>query len=520
MNFTAGGILVFALLMGSLLANPELANLFTDHAVLQRDRTLPIWGNADPGEKITVSLGKETATTISNDNGEWQVKLAAQQGSNNPLVLKISGKTAIERHDILLGDVWLCSGQSNMDLTLSALGVSEEIASAKFPEIRSFRVAYHFANTPADQVEGQWRPCSPATAPSFSAVGYYFAKRIHAETGVPIGLLTNAVGGTNIELWISQEKLLHTPSLESYAKALRSSLITYQAALKAYLPTADAWLKRANTEAKQGHDLPLPPERPEYPFSDRAMKPRCVTLYNGMLAPLAPFALRGVIWYQGENNSDDGLIYVDKMKALIDEWRACFQNPELPFYFVQLAMFQHSDNKPEGGGWGQIRDAQRRCLSIPQTGMACAIDIGDAQNIHPKNKEDVGSRLERWALKSEYGQKDLIVSGPLYENLEMEGDKLRLYFTSLGGGLITAVKTGSDAAMPTPAVELKRFSLAGADQKWFWAHATIDGQTIVLNTPEVLHPIAARYAYSSNPEGANLYNRAGLPASPFRTDDW
>lgn len=520
MNFTGRVISMLVFSVSDGLAKPELASIFTDHAVLQRDRPLPVWGKADPGEKVTVSLGTETASATTGADGRWEVKLPAQIVSTKPLTLQAIGKETVVLNDILLGDVWLCGGQSNMDLGLGGLGVAAEIAAADFPLIRSFRVGYRFSDIPVESVSGKWTPCRPVTAPSFSGVAYYFAKRVHAETGVPIGLLTNAVGGTNVELWISQEKLLGTPALESYAKTMRTSLADYQTKLRQHIPVAGDWVRRADAAAKLGNELPMPPERPEFPFSDRAMKPRCVTLHNGMVAPLAPFALRGVLWYQGENNADDGLIYVEKMKALIGEWRALFQNAELPFYYVQLPMWQRSEDKPEGGGWGAIRDAQRRCLVIPHTGMACAIDVGDADDLHPKNKEDVGNRLALWALHNEYGQKGLVTSGPLFKRMEVEDGKLRVHFDSIGGGLIMAEKKGQDAAVATPGAKLNRFAIAGEDRQWFWAEAVIDGETLLLSAPRVPHPVAVRYAYSSNPEGANLYNRAGLPAPPFRTDDW
>ncbi len=508
--------LAFALITPAC-AEVTLASVFTDHAVLQRDKPLPVWGKADPGEMITVALGSEKITTTTNPDGKWQVYLPAQPVSKDPLTLTLTGKNTITRSDILLGDVWLCGGQSNMDLALGAIGVPDEIASADLPLIRHFRVGYHFANSPADEVQGNWQPCSPGTAPGFSAVGYYFGKKIHAETGVPIGLLTNAVGGTNIELWISQEKLLSTPSLESYAETMRVSLADYQKRLSENLPAARDWVNRSTAAAKLGMPLPMPPNWPEFPFSDKMMKPRCVTLFNGMLAPLVPFSLRGVIWYQGENNSEDAL-YVEKKTALISDWRELFRDPDLPFYYVQLAAWQQPDESPEGGGWGMIRDLQRQCLAIPHTGMAVTTDVGDADDIHPKNKQDVGGRLALWALRNEYGQKDLVASGPLFESIAVEGDKLRIRFSSSGGGLVTASKNGTDPAIQTPDAKPKRFAIAGEDKKWIWADAEIDGDTIILSAPGVPHPAAARYAYSSNPEGANLYNRDGLPASPFRTD--
>ncbi len=238
-----------------------------------------------------------------------------------------------------------------------------------------------------------------------------------------------------------------------------------------------------------------------------------------MLAPLVPFSLRGVIWYQGENNSEDRL-YLEKMTALISEWRDAFRNPNLPFYFVQLAAWEKSNLNPAGGGWGMIRDLQRQCLAISHTGMAVTIDIGDANDIHPKNKKDVGERLALWALQSEYGLEKLEVSGPLFQETSIEDGKIRVHFTHANGGLITGKKQGTQPVSRTPENNPKGFAIAGDDRKWCWADAVIDGETVLLSSAQVPHPKAVRYAYASNPEDANLYNKAGLPASPFRTDDW
>jgi sialate O-acetylesterase len=271
--------------------------------------------------------------------------------------------------------------------------------------------------------------------------------------------------------------------------------------------------------SKAGKPVPMPPAWPEYPFSERSMRPRCVTLHHGMIAPLVPMALRGALWYQGESNADDAL-YLEKKKTMVAEWRQLFRDPELPFYFVQLAAWQPVDENPAGGGWGAIRDLQRRCLTIPHTGMASAIDIGDAADIHPKNKADVGERLALWALRDEYDKKDLVTSGPLLREMKAAGDHLVLQFDSTGGGLMAGRKSGRQPAVEEPGAKLRRFAIAGEDRKWVWADAVIEGDTVHVSSPEVPKPVAVRYAYSSNPEGANLYNRDGLPASPFRTDAW
>lgn len=512
-------LLALLLLAPPLAADVSLPAIFSDHAVLQRDKPLPVWGKAAPGERVAVSLGKSRGTATAGKDGRWQVVLDAQPLSAEPLTLTVAGKNRVTREDILLGDVWLCSGQSNMDWGLGGCDVPDDIAAADHPKIRHFRVAYNFASSPADDVTGNWAVATPGSVPGFSAVGYYFGRKVHAETGVPIGLLTSSVGGTNIELWMSQASLLETPELAPYAAPMKESLARYQEELVAILPAARAWADAGMAASKAGKPVPMPPAWPDYPFSERSMRPRCVTLHHGMIAPLVPMALRGALWYQGESNADDAL-YLEKKKTMVAEWRRLFRDPALPFYFVQLAAWQPVDDNPAGGGWGAIRDLQRRCLAIPHTGMASAIDIGDAADIHPKNKADVGERLARWALRNEYGKKDLVASGPLFREMKSAGNALVLHFDSTGGGLMAGRKSGRQPAVEEPGAKLRRFAIAGEDRKWVWADAVIEGDTVRVSSPEVAKPVAVRYAYANNPEGANLYNRDGLPASPFRTDAW
>lgn len=502
-----------------LRADVKLPSFFSDHAVLQRDKPLPVWGWADPGEEVTVSLGTETARSTAGRDGKWMVSLKGQPATGKAVDLIVSGRNTLTFRNILLGDVWLCSGQSNMEMGLGNCDAPDDIAAAAFPLIRHFRGQYHFAIAPAKDLKGQWAVCEPGTVPGFSAVGFYFARRIHQETGVPIGLLTHAVGGTNIELWMSQETLLNHPALESYASIMRESLSDYRTQLAAALPEIENWTRQSRLALQAGQAVPLMPAVPDFPFIDKISRPRCVTLHNGMLAPLVPMALKGVLWYQGENNVD-GHLYVEKKAAMIADWRKWFRDPDLPFYYVQLAAWQAPHPDPAGGEWGMIRDAQRRCLSIPHTGMASAVDLGDAADIHPKNKADVGERLALWAMRNEYGRTKLETSGPLFREMKIEGDKARILFDHTGGVLMTACKEGRKPVQETPDAPLKQFAIAGEDRVWHWAQAEIDGDTVMVSSPEVKTPVAVRYAYRSNPAGANLYNSAGLPASPFRTDAW
>ena len=504
-------------------AEVRLAAVFADHAVLQRDVPLPIWGWAEPGEAVEVTLGDATGRATAGPDGRWQVTLPPQPAARKPLGMVVQGSNRLEVHDLLLGDVWLCGGQSNMEWSLGACNAPEDVRAADDPLIRQFGVELHFASTPQRDVRGRWTVCTPRTAAGFTAVGYHFARRVRQDVDVPIGLLRSCVGGTNIELWMAQESLLNAPALAGYAKTMRDSLARHQQELAATVPAVEAWTSMARRAMQAGEPLPMPPPVPEFPFAERVARPRCVTLHNGMIAPLIPLPLKGAIWYQGENNAgnaDEGRQYVAKTQVLLADWRRWFGNERLPFYFVQLAAWQKPSDRPEGGdGWAFIRDAQRQCLGIPHTGMAVAIDVGDANDIHPRNKADVGERLARWALANDYGVR-LEPSGPLFRRLRIEGDRAIVEFGHVGAGLMAGAKVEREPVRPTPDVALRRFAIAGADRRWQWAEARIVGDTVECRHPEVAVPVAVRYAFTMNPEGANLYNRDGLPASPFRSDDW
>jgi sialate O-acetylesterase len=519
MNPTLRLVTLALVLAAPAMAETRMPAIFGEGMVLQHGKPLPIWGWDTPGKTVTVQLGRTKAETTTGPDGRWSVTLPAREVSKDPLTLAATGSNALSFENILVGDVWICSGQSNMDWALHSSDAAADIAAADFPLIRHFRTEYHFATSPQQDLKGRWAVCTPGNAPNFSAVGFYFARRVQEQTGIPIGLITNAVGGTNIELWMSQQTLLGTPELEPYANLMRESLKQYEAELAAALPSIEQWAAAARAATAQGQAIPHPPKWPEFPFAERVARPRCVTLHNGHVAPLIPMAVRGVLWYQGESNADDRL-YLEKKRAMVNHWRQAFNHPELPFYYVQLAAWQAADDNPAGGGWGMIRDIQRQCLAIPHTGMASAVDVGDADDIHPRNKADVGERLALWAIKHQYNHPDTVASGPLFREMSVEGDRIRLRFDSVGGGLMAGKKDGRQPAVEDPGAALRRFAIAGEDRNWEWADARIVDDTVVLGSPQVPKPVAVRYAYASNPDGANLYNREGLPASPFRTDDW
>lgn len=502
-------LVVLALAAGEgARADVRLPAIFGDHAVLQRDRVLPVWGWAEPGEKVGVSLGTQRAETTAGADGRWLVRLGAQPMSKDPLALTVTGKNVVTVADVLLGDVWLCSGQSNMNIGVGHFSrnadVAADIAGAKLPLVRQLGVAEHFADTVQADVKAEWLACSPPMASRFTAVGFYFARKLHAETGVPIGILRAAKGSTTIEMWLSQETMLNELADDPFSQKMKESLATWE-------------------QEKAGRQ-PGAPDYPPYPFGEKVRRPRCVTLHNGMIAPLAPCALRGAIWYQGESNAGGAVSaqqYIAKQRALVQSWRRLFGNENLPFYYVQLPFYREATNDPAAlEPWALMREAQRSGLEVSNTHMAVTLDLGDATDIHPTNKCDVGERIALLALKHEYGRADVVASGPLFREMKIEGGRARIAFDSVGGGLMAARKEGRAPAVEEPGAPLRRFALAGADRKWVWADAIIEGDTVLVSSPHVQAPVAVRYAFSSNPAGANLYNRAGLPASPFRTDSW
>ena len=468
-------------------ADVKLPSIFGNSMVLQRDLPVPVWGWAEPGEKVTVSLAGQSKDTVADAKGQWRVALDPLKTNAEGQSLKIAGNNTIELGDVLVGEVWICSGQSNMEFGLGgAVNGKEEVAAANHPQIRLFQVQGKLtAALPQEECPGKWAVCQPNTVGGFSAVGYFFGRRLQQELGVPIGLVNSSWGGTRIEPWTTLSGFRSVAELKELADEVSAR----------------------EMKAEQGEKVEVGGGTPE-------------AICNAMIRPLAPFAMRGAIWYQGESNGGEGETYYQKTKALVNGWRELF-NPDLAFYWVQLADFQQPTEDPAGGdGWAKLRESQVKSLTIPHTGMAAITDIGDAKDIHPRNKQDVGWRLAQWALNQTYGKKGLVPSGPLYKSIQVEGNAIRITFDHVGGGLIVGEKSGLEPTKEIPGGQLKRFAIAGADKKWSWAQATIDGATIVVKSPEVANPVAVRYGFSMNPAGANLYNKEGIPASPFRSDDW
>jgi len=489
-------------------ADVRLPGVFADHMMLQRDAGLPVWGWADPGEKITVTLGSQSQTATADGSGKWSVKLAPLAASG-PHVLRVQGKNTVERSDLLVGEVWLCSGQSNMAMTVgSAQDKEAEIAAANYPQLRMCQVVRKTAQEPQPDCEVSWKVCSPETVAGFSAAAYFFGRELQQVLGVPVGLIDSSWGGTPVQAWTSMQAQQAVPELAPIIETFQQSLARYdpETAKKRYEKQLAEWpqaVKKAKAEGKQ------PPRKPQLqdPGTSQNSPGR---LYNGMIAPLAPFALRGAIWYQGESNANGpaASLYGLQLRTMITNWRQDWGEGDFPFIYVQLPNFKAPQQQPaETDGWPIVREQMLKTLALNNTGMAVTIDIGEEKNIHPKNKQEVGRRLAQWALAKTYG-KDVIACGPLYKSMGKQGDEIVIQFDHVNGGLIAK---GGD--------KLKGFAIAGDDQKFVWAEAKIAGDTVVVSSPEVKAPAAVRFAWANNPD-CNLANKAGLPASPFRTDDW
>ena len=655
---------VMLLLSVPLSADVSLPALFSDHAVLQKAERVPIWGRAAVAEAVVVKLGSESRATVAAADGRWQVQFDLRRAQPGPQVLEVKAGNTITVNDVLVGEVWLASGQSNMAWTVqNTTGAKEAIARSANPALRHFRVASNAAASPASDVQGRWEIAGPATTEGFTAAGYFFAREVQRGLGVPVGLLHASWGGTPVEAWTSLDGLRGDPALkastekyQAYEQGFAAVLRNYEAAWSAWVarhsrqdevagapgpdaawmtiarpadaaaavPAAGAvwWRKtlailpaeaglqqavsigpidgfhvayfngekirevtpatgaagsdtvyvkgdliRAGTaefsvrifnpagapvikgdrplrfngrpitgewQAHIARTLPIlggearaaMPRLPAQPLSRQSIG---AYLYNGMIAPLVPFAIRGAIWYQGETNTARAWQYRTAFSLLIQDWRAKWGQGDFPFYFCQLANLGEKPVTPGENNWAELREAQSLALELPNTGQAVLIDIGEGGDVHARNKQDVGARLARLALARTYGR-DVVASGPVYRGMAIEGGRIRLRFSELGGGLVARTLPESyqprstiERSVPlvrnSPGSELEGFAICGADGKWVWAQARIEGETVVVSSPQVAAPVAVRYAWAANPT-CNLYNKAGLPAAPFRTDDF
>ncbi|MFT5131085.1 MAG: sialate O-acetylesterase [Rhodothermales bacterium] len=640
-------VFLFLVCVWGASAELRLAGIFSDHMVVQQRRIVPVWGWAKPKARVVVRLERNTATTTALEDGSWSVRMPILPGAGPyELLVESDGKTATVK-DIVPGEVWICSGQSNMEWNVGgSQNAAEEIKAATHPMIRHIAVTKAISPTPKDDISsGGWQICSPETVGGFTAVGYFFARKLHADLKVPIGLIHTSWGGTVAEAWTSAEALKEMADFKAPVEAIAASTkdlpalqkayneaqakwqSAYDAALKAKMPWEKAdldhskwktmklptfwesaglpdldglvWFRRtvaipevwAGKEATlnlgqiddqdwtsvngkevgsihgwttpRSYTIPADqvkagkmtiavrvldtggggglhgsaeqmsltqkdqpsislagdwhyslsdamqkvPARPVAPpFTTNPNEP--TALYNAMIAPLLKTRIAGAIWYQGESNAGRGEQYETLFPGMITDWRARWKQGDFPFYFVQLANFMAPSATPSDTAWARLRDAQRKTLELPNTGMAVVIDIGEEKDIHPRNKQDVGKRLALQALGKTY-ERDVVPSGPSFKALKVEGKALHLSFDDIGGGLVVS---GEGA--------LKQFAIAGKDKVFHWAEAKIDGESVIVTSPKVAEPVAVRYAWADNPIGCNLANKAGLPASPFRSDDW
>lgn len=456
-------IFITLLFLGNIVVAQETGNrflipaCFSSNMVLQRNQQDPIWGTANPGSSVSIDFAGKKYETKADDNGKWMVKLDVGE-AGGPFVMKISSEQKIlEFNNIMIGEVWLCSGQSNMEMPLEGWpngdgtyrirtkNYEQEIADAKYPNIRLLQLETRSADNPVSDVKAvgdTWRECSPKTIRTFSSTAYFFAREVYKKTGIPIGLIESSVGGSVIEAW------------------------------------SDFKPKKAQTGG----------------------------LYNGMIAPIIPYGIRGVLWYQGEFNSGNAWEYQTMLPNMIKDWRAKWGQGNFPFYFMQLPIIGTQSNDVKSSGWVELRDAQFKTLCVPNTAMAVSIDLPD-NDLHPANKQDFGYRFALIALSKLYGQKHTYV-GPLYKSYKTEGRSIRIAFSNAEGGV--GVRNNE---------ELKGFYIAGPDSVFHKGKARIEGKSIVVSSDLVTTPISVRYAWADNPVN-NLVNNEGLPASPFRTDDW
>jgi sialate O-acetylesterase len=651
-------------------ADIHLPAIFSDHAVLMKSPSVPVWGKADPGEAVTVSLAGEAAHAVTSQDGRWRVSLNLQQVASGPFELIVTGKNEVRLTDVVVGAVWLAAGQSNMERLLKVTaGAADEVAGSDMPLLRQFRVEKAAKPAPADDCTGQWTLAVPATVGEFTAVGYYFGKQLHRSLQRPVGIINASWGGTFSEAWTSMEAINSVDELKDGEAARRAMSANFLPAKQRYVIDYTAWLKTHAREDKPcadvavfaselaqladwapiampgklpgngalwlrkdidvpqsalqpgldfkimlgrmegfervywngalvsettiaklpGSNYPryfqIPHERlklgrnvlavriyapaqpvtlsvnplefkagpvvltgawlvkSEYSFdalseASLAAVPQAPlqppglmagAIFNGIIAPIIPFALDGIIWYQGESNTGRAWQHRIAFPLLIEDWRRQWRRGDLPFYFCQLANYLPKRTTPGESEWAELRDAQSAALHLPKTGQAVLIDLGESGDIHPRNKKDVGARLGRLALANDYGQ-SIVTTGPTFEASKIEAGTLRIQFAHIEGGLVAKplpekydVSTLTDKSAMlirnSPASQLEGFSICGEDHRWVWANAKIDGDTVVVSSDQVPVPIAVRYAWADNPT-CNLYNSADLPAVPFRTDDF
>jgi len=507
-----------ALFITCAAADVRMPSVFGSNMVLQRGMAVPVWGWADTGEEVTVAFNGQSATARADPQGRWKIKLKAME-AGGPFEMTVHGANTLKLTNVLVGEVWVCSGQSNMEMkVLHCNDASEEVAAAFHPHIRLFDIKNNLSPEPLDDCTAEWKICRPSTVGDFSATAYYFGREIMKELDVPVGLIHTSWGGSSVETWMSSGAVKESPEfnrlvndwqpilkkqtgeIASYYRSMGDWIDDLYYALyvrKPFPPTADIsgiWEEVKAMKTESSLDLNMFPSMPSW-------------VYNAMIAPIVPFAIKGAIWYQGETNAGRAYQYRELLPALIGDWRRVWNQGDFPFLYVQLANFMIPDPEPIESAWAELREAQFMTLTVTNTAMAVTIDIGEADDIHPRNKQEVGRRLALGALKIAYG-KPVAHSGPLYDSMTVQDGEIRLRFS----------ETGSDLASQGGGPVLG-FAIAGEDRKFVWAEARIEGDEVLVYSSDVPEPVAVRYGWANNPV-CTLYNREGLPASPFRTDDW
>ena len=497
-------------LLSAARAEIKLPAIIGDNMVLQQKQSNPIWGWDAPGTEVTVSFAGQTKSAKADAKGKWTVKLDALPANAKPATMTIKGSDSRVLKNILVGEVWICSGQSNMQWNVAGCWDGDlEIATAKFPNIRLISVPQVGTQEPQDDFKGEWAPCSPENVGRFSAVGFFYGRLLHQMLDVPVGLINNAWGGSSAEAWVRRDVLekdgRFTNMLATWDKTAKD--LSSDAAKQKYEAALANWKKLAAAakEAKK----PFNTRAPQSPDQQLNGNHRPANIYNGVLHPTIGYGIKGTIWYQGESNAGAAYEYGYLFPLMIQHWRTEWKQGDFPFYWVQLADFKDEMPLPGDSQWAELRESQTKTQNaVKNGGQAVIIDIGEASDIHPKNKRDVAERLARLALVNDYGFK-MPSRSPEYKSIEIKGGKA-----------VVTLDTFGSSIRAVDAREVKGFAICGEDKKWVWANATIVGNDKVdVSSPSVPKPVAVRYAWADNPV-CNLYSKDGLPVTPFRSDDF
>jgi len=501
-------IILVCILSGIALADVKLSSMFTDNMVMQRKTKAAVWGWADAGEKVTVKASwRRKGKTIKADaDGNWMVKIYTPI-AGGPYELEVVGKNTVTLKNVLIGEVWLASGQSNMEMRLckngrcdaGVIGYEKELAQADNPNLRLYTVRKITDNIPHKDCQGRWQLSSSKSVGDFSAVAYFFAQKLQKELNVPVGIINCCWSGTSIRAWMSKEMLQSDDDFKPILERYKTNYADYQKLMVDRGKVIEDWKKACRQAKAAGKEAPKEP---------RWMPPYATGCYNGMILPVSKYTMKGFIWYQGEGDTGVGYLYRKLLSTMIEGWRGLWGLDNMPFYFVQLANFQaYSSKEPFQSSWAELRESQLHVLkTVKNTGMAVTIDVGDPDDVHPKNKKPVGQRLALWALKKDY-KKNIPYSGPVYKSMKANGDSIVLKFDCIEKGLICKGN------------KLTGFAIASEDEKFVEANAEIIGDTVIISSDKVKKPIAVRYGWQDAP-ACNLYNSADLPASPFRTDSF